>query len=104
MGCSRTLNWAATVKIVIERKAPGRRKGHGCRPPSRSLRRHPRCTRTVTTATLARAAHAGANSVPFTGRIKGKALKPGHYVAVFTASNSGGTSAGDALTFTIVPR
>ena len=51
-----------------------------------------------------RTAHAGLNTVPFTGRIRGKALKPGRYQAVFTATNAAGTSGPQAIAFTIVKR
>jgi YVTN family beta-propeller protein len=101
---SFTLNGAATVKVAIERVTPGRRQGHRCQRPTRKLRHRPRCTRTATVVTLTRGAHAGSNEIPFTGRISGKALRPGRYAAVFTASSSGGTSAAQRLAFTILPR
>jgi uncharacterized delta-60 repeat protein len=98
------LDQAATVKIAIQRKVPGRRVGRRCVANSRRLRHKPRCTRTITVKTLVRSAHAGLNKVPFSGRIGGKALAPGSYQAVFTASDSAGASPSKALSFTIVRR
>jgi CSLREA domain-containing protein len=98
------LDQAATVTIAIRTRAPGRRAGRSCKPDSRKLRHRPRCTRTITIATLTRAAHAGLDSVAFTGRIRGRALKPGRYTAVFNAIDGAGTSGPHALSFTIVKR
>jgi hypothetical protein len=98
------LDRAATVTIVIQRIERGRRVGHACSPDTRLLSRKPRCARAVTVATFTRTAHPGRNNVPFTGRINGKALHPGSYQAVFTASNAAGTSARQTLLFTVVKR
>jgi hypothetical protein len=47
-------------------------------------------------------ARPGPNKLKFTGRIAGKALKPGHYRAVFVAVDSAGASRPKTLSFTIV--
>jgi hypothetical protein len=96
------LDQPATVKIAIQAKAKGRRVGRSCRPDSRKLRHRPRCTRTIIIATLTRTARAGLNKVPFTGRIRGKSLKPGRYQAVFTATDAAGASPSRSLGFAIV--
>jgi hypothetical protein len=44
------------------------------------------------------------NKVAFSGRIGGKALRPGRYQATFTAQDSAGASPPQALSFTIVRR
>jgi uncharacterized delta-60 repeat protein len=98
------LDQAATVKIVIQTKARGRRVGRSCRANGHKLRHKPRCTKTITLATLVRSAHAGLNKVSFSGRIRGKALKPGRYQATFTAVDSAGASPSRTLSFTIVRR
>ncbi len=98
------LDQAATVKIAIRARARGRRVGRSCRAESRRLRHKPRCTRTVTVATLTRSAHAGLNKVAFSGRVRGKALAPGRYQAIFTAVDSAGASAPKTLSLTIVRR
>jgi uncharacterized delta-60 repeat protein len=98
------LDQAATVKIAIQAKARGRRVGRSCRAASRRLRHKPPCTRTITVAALVRSAHAGLNKVPFSGRIRGKALRPGHYQATFTAADSAGAAPSKTLSFIIVSR
>jgi uncharacterized delta-60 repeat protein len=98
------LDQAATVVMAVQKKARGRRLGRSCRADSRRLRHKPRCTRTITVATLIRSAHAGLNKVAFSGRIRGKALSPGRYQVSFTAANSAGASSPKTLSFTIVRR
>ncbi len=98
------LDQVATVKIAIQAKTPGRRVGRSCRANSGRLRHKPRCTRIITVATLVRSAHAGLNKVPFSGRIRGKALTPGRYQATFTAADGAGASPSSTLSFTIVSR
>jgi hypothetical protein len=71
-------------------------------PDSARLRRRPRCTRTIAVVTLTRAGHAGDNKVPFSARFAGRALAPGRYRAVFTASDAAGRSTAHGLGFTIV--
>jgi hypothetical protein len=98
------LDQAATVKIALVRLTAGRRVAGICKPPSRARRHKPKCTRTVAVGTLTRAAHAGLNKLPFSGRIGSRKLKPGRYRAAFTASNAAGTSAPSSLSFRIVRR
>jgi hypothetical protein len=98
---SFTLDQAATVKIAIRRTASGRRSGHDCKPESRRLKHAPRCKRILTVATLTRSASAGADDVPFTGRIDKKVLKGGRYTAVFSATDAAGTSTPRSLGFRI---
>jgi hypothetical protein len=89
------LDQPATVAIVITTSAK-------CRRTTPRTARDPRCVRTV--ARLTRSAHAGFNKVAFSGRIRGKPLKPGDYRAVFAAASAGGSSAPEALRFRIVGR
>lgn len=98
------LDQPATVTIAIQKETQGRRVGRSCRPYSRRLRHKPRCTRTITVATLTRSAHAGLNTVAFSGRVSGKALAPGGYQFAFIASDSAGASAPKTLSLTIVRR
>jgi hypothetical protein len=95
------LDLPATVKIAIQTSARGRRVGRSCKPDERELRHRPTCTRTITIVTLSRTAHAGRNSVTFTARIRGRALRPGRYEALFTPINAAGASAHGALGFTL---
>jgi hypothetical protein len=98
------LDQPATVRVVFQTNAPGRRVGNSCRTASRRLRRRPRCTATITIATLTRSAHAGLNKVAFSGRLPGKVLKPGRYQAAFTAIDSAGSAPPSTLSFTVVER
>jgi hypothetical protein len=101
---SFSLDRAATIKIALQTHAYGRRAGRTCKPATHALRRKPRCTRTITIATLTRTAHSGPNSVAFTGRIGGKPFRPGNYEAVITATDSAGQSPAQTLRFTIAKR
>lgn len=96
------LDLPATVKIAIQTTGRGRRVGRSCKPATRALRHRPACTRTVTVATLSRTAHAGRNRVTFSARIRGNAIRPGRYEAVFTPRNAAGPSACGTLGFTVV--
>jgi CSLREA domain-containing protein len=96
------LDQRATVTIAIQSSAPGRRVGGRCRPDSPRLRHKRACARTVTIGKLIREGHAGSNSVPFTGRIGARPLKPGRYRALFTAVDAAGPSAPQSLRFTVV--
>ena len=98
------LDRPATVKIAVQTIVQGRRVGRTCKADSRKLRHSTRCARTVTVATLTRTAHTALNKVPFTARIRGRALRPASYVAVFTPVNGAGASAPGDLGFTLVKR
>lgn len=74
------------VSIAIQRPAAGRLSKGKCVKPTKRLARAKRCTRWTTVATLKRKAiPAGSVSVPFTGRIRNRALTPGRYRAQITA-------------------
>ncbi len=99
------LSTAATVQISIARLLPGLRKGHSCLAPSVRLRRaHAKhCTRALAIGKLTRASQrTGLNSIAFSGRIGKRALAPGEYRAVLSASNGGGRSIPVVLKFTVV--
>ena len=96
------LDQSATVTVKLRHASAGRRVHGTCRPATKRRRHRPRCTRYATVATLTRIGQAGRNQLPFTGRIRGKALRPGRYHAVFTARNRAGTSSPRAIAFTIV--
>jgi len=100
-----TLSAAATVKINITGSAAGLRRGKSCLAPSTKLRRAraKSCTRTLALGSLSRAGEAqGADGVPFSGRIGRRALSPGSYHAILSASNAAGTSKPVTLVFAIV--
>ena len=60
----------------------GRRVGRRCVAPTNANRKNPSCTRIATIGSLSVHGHAGRNTFIFTGRIQGKALKPGPYTVV----------------------
>jgi hypothetical protein len=99
------LDRAASVKIAFARKARGLRFGRHCVKPSRRLRRAGarRCTRLVAVRpALTRAARAGANAVPFSGRIGRRALTPAAYVATLTATADGRAGPPSSIRFRVV--
>jgi hypothetical protein len=83
-----SLSEAASVKVAIRRAAVGRRRGARCVKPTAKLRKAKRCTRYVLRGTLQRSGKAGANTVAFSGRLGKRALKPGRYRAVITATDA----------------
>jgi hypothetical protein len=85
---------ASTASAYV-RKLKGK-----CRKPTTKTAKKPKCDLVVTT--IARDAHAGQNKLPITGRIKGKALKPGNWQAVFVATGMGGDSKSAKVSFRIV--
>jgi lysophospholipase L1-like esterase len=98
------LDQPAKVTIAIQRHAQGRRVGRSCRYPSPRLRHKPPCTRTILIAALSQQGHAGLNKIAFSGRVGGRALKPGRYLAVFAAIDRAGASSAQTLHFRIVTR
>ena len=100
-----TLSEAATVKIVISQRVPGRRRGKSCVARSSRLRHAKRCVRIIAKGTLTRSSHVGANKVAFSGRIGSKALTPGIYQATLTATDTAKlASKPQTIYFTIVKR
>jgi hypothetical protein len=90
------------VTIALARQAPGKRSGGSCVRPTRRLARARRCTRSIAAGTLTRRAGAGANAVPFSGRVGRRALAPGSYRATLTATADGRAGAPRALSFRVV--
>ena len=98
-----TLSEAATVRIAIERRAAGRRVRGRCRKPTRRNRGAPRCTRWVRRGAISADEQAGAQSLRFSGRIRGRALRPGRHRARITANDAAGAvSAERRLAFRVV--
>jgi extracellular elastinolytic metalloproteinase len=101
-----TLSELASVKIGIARATTGRRAKGSCRRATRKLRRRPPCTRYVSVGSLTRLnMRAGARSISFSGRLRGRALKPGAYKATFRATDpTGNLSHAASVSFRIVRR
>jgi hypothetical protein len=101
---SYSLSEPATVAFSVERAAPGRKVKGGCSAPSTRNRKAKKCVRFVKVrGTFSHGGAAGANSFRFTGRVGGKALKPGSYRLVATATDPAGNhSAPKLASFKIV--
>jgi hypothetical protein len=99
---SFSLNTAASVQVQFSRQVGGRRVKGRCVTLHRG--QHANCRRGVRSGFVtAAAARSGPNALHFAGLLsRGRRLKPGRYVATFTASNSAGNSKAVSLTFTII--
>ena len=94
-----TLTGAAAVQFAVERKLPGRRVGGKCLKQTRANGGKKKCTRyRKLKGGFTDQGAAGENSFGFSGRIAGKALKPGRYRLVASAAGSV-----KRASFTIVP-
>jgi hypothetical protein len=99
-----TLSEAATLKLQVAMLGPGRRVGRKCAAPSHSNKTKHRCTRYLNVGTLSATAVAGANRVPFDGRLNGHSLRPGAYRATIVALDiAGNGSAPATAAFNIAP-
>jgi lysophospholipase L1-like esterase len=98
---SLRLDQPAKITLSIERLAAGRLIHHRCRPNRPRLARKPRCTRTIPVAELHKQGRPGLNKLAFDGRVHGRGLRPGSYLAAVSAADSAGTSASQHLRFTI---
>jgi len=100
---SITVNLATTVNIAITHKFNGIRVGKSCVKRSAKHRHGKACSKTITDGRISAARPQGQSKLAFSGRISGRALKPGRYTA--TATAGGGTPAGRrSANFTIVTR
>jgi hypothetical protein len=99
-----TLAAAATATVTFQRPAAGRRAKNGhCVKPTAKLRRAKRCKRYRAEGRLTRAnLRAGAQDVPFSGRVGRRALRRGRHRVVVSAKGAGGTATGAPRSFTIV--
>jgi hypothetical protein len=99
-----SLSEAAKVTIGVQRKTRGRKFGRRCVKQTHRNRSRKACTRFVRAlTTLRRAGRPGANRVPFTGRVRGKRLRPGVHRFVLRAADAAGhRSRAKLLRFRIV--
>ena len=102
---SYRLSEKASVRISIQRRASGRRSGGACVAPTPALRNAPRCDRYLTVVTLRRTGYTGRNTVPFSGRVNGRAFAPGGYRARLKGTDrAGNASLARTYGFRIVAR
>jgi hypothetical protein len=92
---------AATTTFTVLRTTSGRRQGKSCKKPSRANRHGKRCTILAALGSFTHADHAGANSLRFSGRLHGRALKPGSYTLRAVPHNAAGSGVGVTRTFRI---
>jgi hypothetical protein len=84
-----SLTAAAGVDFTVERALKGRRVGGKCRKPAPANRSKKKCTRfKALRGGFAHQGSAGQNSFKLSGRIRGKALKPGRYRLVGRTGDS----------------
>jgi hypothetical protein len=86
------LSESARIRIAIERALAGRRKAGRCVAPSKARKRAKRCTRWRGVTTLRKQGKSGPNSVRFSGKVRGRALRAGRYRAVATAKDAVGNA------------
>ena len=87
------LSERAQIRIAIERKARGtrvRRKGKARCVRPRKGKRARRCVRWLKAGTVTAREGGGRQSTRFSGRLRGKPLKPGRYRATVVATDSAG--------------
>jgi lysophospholipase L1-like esterase len=95
------LDMRAMITIAIKRLSTGRLVGHRCRPDTPQLAKKPRCARTIAVGKLTDRGHPGPNRLAFNGRIRGRALVPGRYLAALSAADAAGSSPVQRLRFRI---
>jgi hypothetical protein len=98
-----TLSTAARVTIAVRREARGHHVTvRGCVAGSRP--HTPRCTALVPAGKITRAlVPAGMSSISFAGRLAGRTLDPGDYLATLTPSAKGVPGKSINLAFTVLP-
>lgn len=100
------LSEAARVTFRVERALEGKRVRGRCVKPRRSNRRAKSCTRYKTLrGSFTQPGNAGANRVKFTGRLRGRKLRPGrHRLRAVAADPAGNRSRAKRDRFRIVRR
>jgi hypothetical protein len=93
---------AAVTTFTVRVPRRGIRRGHSCVKPRRG-ERGKRCTRFVGVGRFTHLDKAGANSFHFTGRVKGKKLKPGSYRLDAVPRIRGRNGRAISVRFRIVP-
>jgi hypothetical protein len=97
-----TLSEPAAVTFKVEMLRGGRLVKSRCRKPTRKTRAKPRCD-LLLTGSFTNRGDAGRNNLGFTGRLGGRALRPGNYRLVATARDLAGNASSPRRTrFTVV--
>ncbi len=91
----------ATTTFTILRKSSGRKKGKACQRPSRRNRHGKHCALLTKLGSFTHSDRAGANSLHFSGRIKGRELPAGSYELEVVARDAAGSGPAVIKSFTI---
>lgn len=98
------LSGPASVRFRIDRRLAGRRVGGRCRRATRRNRDGRRCSLYAKVGSFSRPGTAGANRIPFSGKIGTRALRPGSYRLSITAIGANGArSAVKRIRFRVYP-
>jgi hypothetical protein len=84
------LTETARVSVTIQRKLSGRKVGKACKRPTKANAKKRKCVRLKTLGSLVAKGKAGKNKLRFSGKLHGKPLPPGRYLAKATAVDSAG--------------
>ena len=100
------LSELGSVRVVITQSTRGRKVGKTCKPTTRKNRRKKACTFQKTITTISRSNQAAGNvSIPFSGKVGKRKLRPGTYKATFIVTDAAGNvSKASSLVFKIVRR
>jgi hypothetical protein len=108
LGTSFRFTLSAAAKLTITIKQVRQLRNRACSTPrdAKLARSDPKqCILTTTRGTLTRRhLPTGSCKVGFSGRIGSRALEPGNYEAILSASNAGGRSIPVTLAFSVVDR
>jgi subtilisin-like proprotein convertase family protein len=86
------LSEPASVRFDTRAIGIGRRDGGACRKVTRTNRDQPRCRRLMPKGGFTRSIAAGRTTVAFSGRVRGRALKPGRYALKATPTDAAGNA------------
>src|SRR5207248_702549 len=97
---------AATTTFTVLQSSAGIRRGKSCVAPPKRPSRHraKRCTRFRVMGSFTHVDAAGANRPHFSGRLRGRKLKPGSYRLQAVARNAAGQSSATMVaSFRVTP-
>jgi hypothetical protein len=92
---------AATTTFTVLRETSGRKQGKSCKKPSKANKHGKRCTILTAIGSFSHVDVVGANSLRFSGRIKGKKLAAGSYRLQAVAHDAAGNGAAVTRGFAI---
>lgn len=98
------LTETARVSVAIQRKLSGRKVGKACKRPTKANAKKRKCVRLKPLGSLVAKGKAGKNKLRFSGKLRGKPLPPGRYLATATAIDSAtGKSTPRSTSFEVLP-